>query len=210
MRVTNPALSVIFIAVLGTISSANAADCNQLTPTLGNGSSDQYFELEFEPIQSGQKHKLTSFADRLSGKWQGVQSESLCKGHFTKPTSQDFQYRVHAEISENFSGAIRLEAEKESRRKVKLEKVYLSPTTNQSNNLWQTGTITFSGPNSIIFSDIYHTRSARVAFNSERNSVRTVEELKRVTLLDNTLTIDRQTYVNGYLVSQDAWQLERH
>ncbi len=209
MHFKNWTIAAALLASAGSISPAGATDCNQPAPTLDVSNQASYFDFGAVPIDSRQQQQLIDFASRLSGRWSGMQTELLCTGHLKLPMETATQYQVDAEITGQHNGAIKLEAEKETRRKVKIERVFLSPTFSDSRANRPTGSVTFADDNSIVFSDKYHVRNGRLAHAALRNSVRTVEELKKIMLIDDTLTIDRQTYVNGHLVSQDAWALVR-
>ncbi len=222
MRTTTFASQIGAAFLLVASGSVYAIECNDLAP--GNDSqSDQYFHLD-EPAIDAPTIKLTrEFAKRLAGKWWGTQLEVSCKGHYTSPYKDYNQYRISAEISQHFNGAIRLEAEKEreSDRTLKIEKVFFSPEIEKyrlgREVGWRSYTVDFSDKNTLVMVDKYRVRNfplspllaAATAAPGVTSATRLLHEIRKVKIENNTLKIDRQLFVNGHFVAQDGWLLER-
>ncbi len=220
-----PTTLLLSALALSMSSTAMAKQCDEIF-TEPDG--DDYYQLNKTLIDKNTTQQIRSFADQLDGsKWRGTGIEVECGRSNGETLSTISNFDIDAEIRMHFLGSIILDAEKESRHKVQLEKIFITPEIEKHNQGMQVAnrsySIEFSNPNTLVFNDKYRVRNATI--NTTRstplnnsNSVsrqrsetgtRMVHEIKSVKLANNTLKISRDVYVNGHFVSNQEWQLKR-
>ncbi len=184
-------------------------ECNELAPGLTAdsqtaGESD-YYDLTAEP--TGNIAGADTLRRELTGRWRGTLISVTCDGSYKNPHKNQQQYTIDAEIETLYDGDIRIETEKESSRAVNLEKVFLSLKRSQS--------VTTDGENTWTFIEKYRVNNSRPATLAISGQLGNgghgllVHQIKKVVLNNRSFNLSRLIYVNGHLVAQDGWLLQR-
>lgn len=199
--------SVLAVLVLTMTNPAHSGECNSLAPLADPDNAENgYFDLSGNPIDSNTSHQIDKIAKFLRGEWVGTQMVKSCKGHFKSPEPEIHTFQVKADITQHHTGAVRLEAEKESKteRVVKLETYFVTPQIDTSRGFEQDWhTIDVPDENTIIFSEKSRTLNAN-------GFTRLIHQVRKLQLQDsNTVTLDTKLYVNSFLVEQTGWTLRR-
>lgn len=214
----------VTLALFGDMGSniSYAMQCDE--PHQGN-ITDSYYDLDKSELEQETYLGLNDLAEHLDGRWQGTALEVNCGVADTTPLARIENYEIDAEISQHHLGSIIVRAQKESRRKVQLENLFIAPEIERDMERQRQGderhfpsySIEFSSPNKMVFDHKYR------AFKSPpygqppfvashvpgKRGTRLIHEIKTVSLDNNLLTISRDVYVNGYFVSQQEWQLKK-
>lgn len=222
------------IVALGPVFSAPALAAECLAPAPGSLLEDKsYYELNNSTI-NGSEQQLEDFATMLSGRWWGTQLELICGTENGRLAAHSEQYRIAAEFNEHYTGALRMEAERENAEALKLNTIWFSPEYRKdrkgTETGWRTYNVSFPNSNTMVFDEKYrvtnhHAVNARYdlfELNSlvnvdnlaegidRKGFARLVHDVKTLSLkADNTLTVERTVYVNGFLVAEEGWILER-
>ncbi len=218
--------SSAFVAVLATTFSSvvNAKQCDEI---FQEPQGSDYYELNKPPIDEGTSRQLREFAEQIDGKWRGTGLEVKCGVSDGEPLSTIINFEADADISQHFQGAIILRAEKESKRKIHLEKIGISPNIDKQRQDRRRGmysyTVSFDDPNTMIFEEKFRVftkarpteRNAGAPSYPYPNNGTTLSffglfhEIKSVKLVNDTLEINRDIYVNGRFATTQEWQLTR-
>ena len=201
---------------------AVSAECNHLAPgfsieqlKVGEGN---YYDLHGKFLHSDlTREQANAFGGQLTGRWTGTVVRETCKGHFRNPELVKKNYKLRAEGQFLYNGDFRLEAELESPRVYKTQKLFLSKK--RTHSIEQIDASTW------VFTEKYRARGANLILNddlppgpfvtpSEALSVtghtsRIVHEVKTIRVKGNKGTVDHAVYVNGFFVSRDSWKLNR-
>ena len=201
---------------------AVSAECNHLAPgfsieqlKVGEGN---YYDLHGKFLHSDlTREQANAFGGQLTGRWTGTVVRETCKGHFRNPELVKKNYKLRAEGQFLYNGDFRLEAELESPRVYKIQKLFLSKK--RTHSIEQIDASTW------VFTEKYRARGANLILNddlppgpfvtpSEALSVtghtsRIVHEVKTIRVKGNKGTVDHEVYVNGFFVSRDSWSLTR-
>jgi hypothetical protein len=206
--------------------------CNALAPglseaqlTTGEGA---YYNLTGEPLSAALAQQASELKKHLSGRWTGTFVRETCRGHFSNPVMhrQDFTLEAQGEVTHK--GELRLEAEMDSRRIFKVQKLFLSSDVfaveKRDDNTWtfvekyrargpfkgalqneglSAAETTRYGAQGLI------DNPSLLAPSLTGHTGRLVHEVKTVRIDGDKSTVDHKTYVNGFLVSQDSWSLTR-
>lgn len=208
----------------GVACNALAPGLNETQLTTGKGA---YYDLIGEPLNAELSQQASDLKHHLSGRWTGTFVRETCRGHFSNPVMhrQDFTLKAHGEITHK--GELRLEAEMDSRRVFKVQKLFLSSNVyaveKRDDNTW-----TFvekyraRGPFSGALANEGLTQAETTPYGAQGpvdgllvapsltgHTGRLVHEVKTVRIDGDNSTVDHKTYVNGFLVSQDSWSLKR-
>ena len=206
MSPKNSVRAIITAAPLLLSSVTFASECNDLAPLADPANTENgYFNLHGRELNHENRSRLEKLSVALSGTWRGTELAKTCEGHHKTPTSHLTRSQVSAEISRHPTGAVRLEAEKErlADRAIRLETLYLTPESDiEYGRALGWHTLEFLDDNTLVFSKKSRVRNGNFF-------TRMIHEIKKVQLVDNTLTIDRKLYVNGYFVEQTGWMLSR-
>ena len=218
--------SSAFVVLATTLSSSviNATQCDEF---FQEPQDSDYYELNKPPIDESTSRQLREFAQQIDGKWRGTGFEVKCGISDGKPLSTIINFEADADISQHFQGAIILRAEKESTRKVHLEKIGISPNIDKQRQDRRKGlysyTVSFDNPNTMIFEEKFRVftkapptgRTAGAPSfpypnnDAELSFFGLFHEIKSVKLVNDTLEINRDIYVNGRFATNQEWQLTR-
>ena len=194
---------------------------------------ESYYNLDASSIDTDTR-QLEAFATILSGRWWGTQLEVTCDISNRTIKQLTAQYRIAAEFTEHFQGALRMEAERENSRAIKLSTIWFSPMYRKQRKGhelgWRIYDLSMPDSNTMIFNEKYRVTnhfavhghydistinsqvlSANLAEGANQKGFgKLVQDIKTLTLKpDSSLTIERTIYVNGRLVAEEGWILER-
>ena len=219
-------LSLALTSVLMMASNlAYAIQCDELYP---QDSDSDYYNLHQPRVAKETYLELNNLADQLDGRWHGTGIEVNCGVSDGESLAIVENFDIDAEIEQHFLGSIIVRAEKESKRKVALDRIFLSPQSERELEKIRQGyepelpsyTVEFSSPNTLVFDHKYRASNG-LPSNDALNPYwitssplvdrarRLVHEIKTVSLDNDQLNINRDVYVNGHFVSQQEWQLKR-
>lgn len=205
----------------------------------GKQETGDYYHIAPNVIDDATVKKVRDFTDKLDGdRWQGTALHTRCilAPDDTRTTITSFD--VDAEIDKHFLGALVMELHQENAKELVLDQIWLSPETELDESLdysldvdspskthgQRTGNrnfrIDFSSPNTLVYNQKYrrivkqtdHVAPGLINLQQPRISeitMRTVHEIKTVSLNNSGLTISRDVYVDRRFVSQQQWQLVR-
>ena len=199
-----------------------ASECNNFAPgfseeqlLVGEGN---YYDLNGKLVHSEMtSEEANAFGGQLTGRWTGTVISETCKGHFRNPKLVKKNYTLRAEGQFLYNGDFRLEAEWESPRVYKIQKLFLSKK--------RTHSIEKIDASTWVFTEKYRARGANLQLNDELppgplvtpsealsrtgHTSRIVHEVKTIRVKGNKGTVDHEVYVNGFFVSRDSWSLTR-
>lgn len=218
------------IVFTGLLTLAGAASAEPLCNTLAeefSANPEDYFQLnhaEVEPTDPAIFEQLTM----LAGDWDGHSSEINCKGRPPLSKAQASDFEVEATIDQNWRGELSMKAEKEQQRVLKLEQIWLTPELASNREHRHMRTLSErtvqQGDNGVVVRHKYRARNGGLGAGltpvnravclyggelADCRSTRLVDEVKTLSWTENTLSIQRDTYVNGQFVSRQDWQLNR-
>ncbi len=145
------------------------------------------------------------FSKLLSGRWTGTVTETICKGEQRKLRVVTTHEDVEAEIDRRFSGVLSLDAEKSTRRRVKFERVQLTPDKRLRRVNLKGG---------LVVSRVELNSDTGFSFEEKSRvdgltGARLVHQIRDVELVGDKLRIQRDIYINGFFAAHEEWLLER-
>jgi len=209
--------SAAVITLIATLAGGKtyAAQCGE---AFQQPDDSDYFDIQQTPLDDKTLNQVRSFTQLLDGRWQGTGLEVKCGVSDDQPLAIISNYDVDAEIMQHFLGSSIMEVEQETKRFVNLDRIVISPETEKYQQGQRTGhrnysvELTESDTPTMVFDEKYRLFTPRLVRGEERNAVRLVHEIKTVSLnqAEDTLTVNRDVYVNGHFTAQQEWQLTRH
>ncbi len=206
------------VLFLATSSASIASVCHTTAP--GYAQDDHtYFELYHgeQKRPEGMRNLRVDEEDRelakgverfsriLSGRWSGTVTETICKGEYRAQRVVTTHQDVKAEIDRRFSGALSLQAEKSTKRRVMLERVQLTPDKRlrrvNLNGELVLSLVELNSDNSFSFEE-----KSRV---DGLQGARLVHQIREVEVAGDKLRIKRDIYINGFFAAHEEWLLER-
>jgi hypothetical protein len=202
---------MLFTVIL--ISPASqAAACFAHSPAKNSGLP---LTAEFEPkgITSGDYDALTRLIKTAQGFWEGVATETVCKGDVGTPVEEKREYRVDAHTTADYlpvedTLVLNFQAAWEARtRKIGKPQDFQFFLTRQRLRL----------DRNIPAGDVQTTKVANhfLAFYKKTNvrnpsgGVVTQEIARSYQLTHNSLSMEYLSYSNGLLVSKSVWEMHR-
>ncbi len=219
--------SIVFAAIAATSGNAIAAQCGD---ALQQRDSSDYFDIQPTLLDETELDQVRKFAKQLNGVWHGTGSEVKCVIPNELLPSSSNNYRVEAEITQHFNGRSILEVAQHSKEFTNLDLIDLSPDT-ENNDFTLTGgqgqgrglrnfSVEVSNTDSLVYDEKYRVFTPRqvtrlsggVLETVDRAAVRLVHEIKTVSFdhSADTITVNRDVYVNGYFSANQEWQLSRY
>jgi len=219
--------AIVLAAIATTSGNAIAAQCGDAYQQRDNS---DYFDIQPTLLDDKELSQVRKFAGQLNGRWHGTGSETKCVIPNEVLPSGNNDYRVEAEITQHFLGRSILEVEQHSKEYTNLDLIDLSPDT-ENNDFTLTGgqgqgrglrnfSVEVSGSNELVYNEKYRTFTPRqvtrlrggVLETVDRAAVRLVHEIKTVSFdrSADTITVNRDVYVNGYFSANQEWQLTRY
>ncbi len=220
--------AAIALAVIATTSgNAIAAQCGD---ALEAREGSDYFDIQPTLLDDATLGQVRKFAGQLNGVWHGTGLDVRCIIPNELTPSSNNKYRVEAEITQHFLGRSILEVAQHTKEYTNLDLINLSPDT-ENNDFTLTGgqgqgrglrnfSVDVSSPNSLVYDEKYRVFTPRqvtrlrgeVRETVDRAAVRLVHEIKTVSFNQSadTLTVNRDVYVNGYFSAKQEWQLTRY
>ena len=218
---------IVLAAIAATSGNAIAAECGDVYQ---QRDTSDYFDIQPTLLDDATLSQVRKFASQLNGIWHGTGSEVKCviANEMLPPGNND--YRVEAEITQHFLGGSILEVEQNSKEYTNLDLINLSPDT-ENNDFTLTGgqgqgrglrnfSVDVSNPNTLVYDEKYRTFTPRqvtglrggILETVDRAAVRLVHEIKTVSFNESadTITVNRDVYVNGYFSAKQEWQLTRY
>ena len=195
-------LAAGFAAVFNLNVQAAPAECEQLPPLYDSG---HYFDHnDSQPITAINIRKIEHFAKALEGKWRGTGTVVDCIDRQRQVVSNHREFDFVGETIEFNNGALELKGEQTivALKTVQLEQIPLTPAIYNKPGLQRWHTLEFEDDNTMIFSQKYRRGTAR-GLNQF------VHEIKKVTLRDGVLKIDRKKFINGLFAYQSGTTLVR-
>ena len=221
-------------AIATTGGNAIAAQCGD---AYQQREGQDYFDIQPTLLDDKTLREVRNFAGQLNGRWHGTGSEVKCVIQNEMLPSGNNNYRVEAEITQHFLGRSILEVEQHSKEYTNLDLIDLSPDTENNDFTLNGGqgqgvghrnfSVDVSDANALVYDEKYRTFTPRVVIRPsgevtdtgevileavDRAAVRLVHEIKTVSFDQgaDTLTVNRDIYVNGYFSANQEWQLTRY
>ena len=219
--------AVVLAAIATTSGNAIAAQCGDAYQHRDSG---DYFNIQPTLVDEATLSQVRKFTGQLNGRWHGTGSEVKCVIPNELLPKDSNNYRVEAEITQHFLGRSILEVEQHSKEFTNLDMIDLSPDTEKNDFTLNGGqgqgvgdrnfNVDVSDSSSLVYDEKYRVFTPRQVTRlrgSERQTVgrtavRVVHEVKTVSFNQSadTLTVNRDVYVNGYFSAKQEWQLKRY
>ena len=181
---------------------AAPAECQQVPPLYDSG---HYFDHnDVQPMPSQSIEKIERLARALEGRWRGTGSIVDCIERDRQAVTSHREFKFSGETIEYNNGALELKGEQTiaELKTVQQEHIPLTPAIYENPGLQRWHTIEFKDDHTMIYSQKYRRGTAR-GLNQF------VHEIKKVSLKNGVLQIDRKKFINGHFAYQSGTTLKR-
>ena len=189
-------LSLITLtALLFLINTAQASVCYTQSPNYASDKKNYFTIDKNSSLSAEEKKSLHKLFKSIKGKWEGVSTNTLCKGPFKNSREETQKIKKRTKISTPFIGQLELR----------------STNTNLTTKTVKNNTLKINTKSRGLTLDSIGTHTTKITQKyrtiNTNGGNRFIEKSYEITKSDDYLNITIKSYANGYLGSVEKWNL---